>query len=269
MIELHPELARSIVHGLPVGVAVVDPNGRVVWANAVLSDLLETSLQEMLGCSADSLQLPLPKADQASTDQAFQVNERAGLLSISRTPDAHNRSPQTLLVMDREHAIDWFFDALATGSFDGSAASRFLSRNALSGRLQIEISRSRRYGNPLSCLVIRLDFTEDASAEQHERVNDQIATSLIEQLRWVDVLGAWSPNTLVVVLPETIESAALRLSAKIAETLRTKLGLQIPHIGISVGASSWRKGDDGEGLIRRGDISARRQVGSTARTIRF
>jgi len=236
MIELHPELARSIVNGLPIGVAVIDPNGRVVWGNAVLSDLLETAIADIIGCSANSLQLPLPKPDQTSGEQAFQVNERASLLSISRSLDGSNPGGQTLLVIDRENAIDWFFDALATGSFDGSAASRFLSRNALSGRLQIEISCSRRYGNPLSCLVIHLEFSDLVSAEQHQTVNDQIAAILIEQLRWVDLLGQWSPNSLVVVLPETVENAALCLSAKVAEALRATVGPQAPHIGISVGA---------------------------------
>ena len=121
----------------------------------------------------------------------------------------------------------------------------------------------------MSCLFIRLDFVDAVSADQHQRTNDQIAASLIEQLRWLDVLGQWSPNALVVILPETIENAALRLAAKVAEALRAKLGPQVPNIGISVGSSTWRKGDDAERLIRRADISARRQDGSSARTLQF
>lgn len=41
MIELHPELARTIVNDLPAGIAVIDDAGRVVWGNIALSELLQ------------------------------------------------------------------------------------------------------------------------------------------------------------------------------------------------------------------------------------
>ena len=68
MTELHPELARSIVYGLPVGVAVVDSNDRVVWCNAVLGDLLEMALSDIIGRSAEILQLPLPKTERENAE---------------------------------------------------------------------------------------------------------------------------------------------------------------------------------------------------------
>ena len=172
-------------------------------------------------------------------------------------------------MIDRENAVDWFFDALSTGSFDGAAASRFLSRNAVFSRLQLEVSRSRRYANPLSCLVIRIDFGTRESDGQRRTVHDMIATTLTEQLRWVDVLGQWSDQALIVILPETTDAAALQLAQKLADALDPSLAREAPAVSINVGSSSWRKGDDAERMVRRADIVARRQISSTARTLNF
>ncbi|MFT4564831.1 MAG: GGDEF domain-containing protein [Gammaproteobacteria bacterium] len=270
MIELHPELARSIVDELPAGVAVLDLDGRVIWGNAVLGELLQQELIDIIGCTAESLSLPLPqKEHRSSTNHAFRVIERGSLIGISRQVESSYPNSKTLLVIDRENAIDWFFDALATGGFDGSVASRFLSRNALIGRLQLEVSRSRRYANPLSCLVIRIDSACAQSEHENHKVHNLIAATLVELLRWVDVLGQWSARAIVVILPETSERAAVSLAAKVSAALQPELSNIEPNLGVTVGASTWNKGDDAERLVRRADVSARRQNGSTARTRPF
>jgi GGDEF domain-containing protein len=270
MIELHPELARSIVEELPIGIAVLDLDGRVIWGNAVLGELLQRELIDIIGCSAESLSLPLPQNENSSaSNHLFRVIERDSLIGISRDVESSYPNSKTLLVIDRENAIDWFLDALATGGFDGSVASRFLSRNALIGRLQLEVSRSRRYANPLSCLVIRLDSASTQSEQENRDIHNLIAATLVELLRWVDVLGQWSARAIVVILPETNERAALVLAAKVSEALQPQLAELAPSLGVTVGASTWNKGDDVERLVRRADVSARRQHGSTARTRRF
>ena len=270
MIELHPELARSIVDDLPAGIAVVDHEDRVVWGNGALSELLRRDAGDIIGRSAESLLLPLPASDPpARGAEPCRILEKGSLIGISRGIQLAAFRGQTLLVMDREYAIDWFFDALAMRGFEGSAASRFLSRNALSSRLQLEVSRSRRYANPLSCLVIRIDFGMLDADGQRRAVYDLIAGTLKEQLRWVDVLGQWSDRALVVILPETTDVAALCLAEKVTGALLPDLNRAAPAVSVNVGASSWRKGDDAQRLIRRADIVAQRQSGSTARTVSF
>jgi len=275
MIELHPELARSIVEDLPAGIAVIDVNGRVVWGNAVLGELLQRDPDEMIGRSAESLSLPLPlpqterDLQNSDSDNVCRISEKGSLIGISRNVHSSNFRGRALMVIDRGSAIDWFFDAMSSGGFDGSVASRVLSRNGLLNRLQLEVSRSRRYANPLSCLVIRLDFGAREAVPQRRAVHDLIARTLKELLRWVDVLGRWSDRALVVVLPETNEASANQLAEKVAAALHPHLAEEAPMVTVNVGASSWRKGDDAQRLIRRADIVARRQIGTTARTINF
>jgi len=236
----------------------------------VLSELLQRDPGEIIGRSAESLRLPLPQRDvQQSRSEAYRITETGGLIGVSRWVDSAILQGRTLLVLDRENAVNWFFETLSSGTFDGSVASRLLSRSAVLNRLQLEVSRSRRYSNPLSCLVIRIDFGTLEPGTAQRAVHDLIATSLTDQLRWVDVLGQWSDQALVVVLPETTDSAGLQLAEKVAGSLHPNLAREAPAVSINVGASSWRKGDDAERLVRRADIVARRQIGSTARTINF
>jgi PAS domain-containing protein len=184
MIELHPELARSIVNDLPVGIAVIDTDGRVVWGNLVLSELLQRDSGDIIGRSAESLLLPLPKCDSSDYgNNSTRAIENETLIVVSRSLGTTTFRGRALLVIDPENAVDWFFDALSTGTFDGSAASRFLSHNAVLSRLQLEVSRSRRYLNPLSCLMIRIDFGTRELPAQRRVVHEMIAAKLIEQLR--------------------------------------------------------------------------------------
>ena len=84
MIELHPELARSIVNDLPAGIAVVDADGRVVWGNAVLSELLQRDPSDIIGRSAESLLLPLPQPDRLdSGSNRHRILENGGLIGVS------------------------------------------------------------------------------------------------------------------------------------------------------------------------------------------
>ena len=270
MIELHPELSRSIFDGLPAGIAVIDVTDCVLWCNTVLVRLLGRDMMDIVGRNVESLPLPLPARDQRSFHKhSCRVAEKGQLISITREMKAANFTGQAMLVIDRESALDWFFDALSTGGFDGSAASRYLSRNALFSRLQLEVSRSRRYANPLSCLVIRIDFGIVEPGDGRRAIHDVIAMTLKDQLRWVDVLGQWSDRALVVILPETEDRAAVSLAEKVAAELQQNLSRQGSSVGINVGASSWCKGDDVERLVRRADITARRQSRSTARTVTF
>jgi len=270
MIELHPELARSIVEGLPTGIAVVDSKGRVVWGNAELCELLQRDSEQIIGHSVGSLQLPVPQVDNLhGGPERSRVVEKGRLVGVWQNVGSLSFQGRTLLVIDKKYAIDWFLDILSTGTFDPSITSRALSRNALLNRLQLEVSRSRRYANPLSCLVIRIDFPAPENKEDCQVIHASIASTVTELLRWVDVLGQWSEQALVVILPETAQDAAAQLATKLAQAIDEKLRHETNAVNVNVGASTWRKGDDAGRLVRRADIVARRQIGSTTRTISY
>ncbi|HET6203762.1 MAG TPA: GGDEF domain-containing protein [Planctomycetota bacterium] len=90
--------------------------------------------------------------------------------------------------------------------------------------LTVEFARARRYGYPLSCLLLRVDGL-DALRDLHGyRVRDLVrerAVALVRrQSRSCDFLGRFPDDRLLVVLPHTDLEGALSL----AERLRVALG---------------------------------------------
>ena len=109
------------------------------------------------------------------------------------------------------------------------------------------MSRSRRYENPLSCMLITQPVTIEPPAAA------QLVCFLREQLRWVDVLANWTPTQLLVLLPETTARSATTLIRKLAPMAVAATG---DGVTLEWGASTWRRGDDAERWVERAASNA-------------
>ena len=238
MIEIHPEHARAVLETLAVGVVLVDRHQRVSWVNDYTMTLLKRPAEALLGRSMAELELPYA-APQAG-GEPVEVQVDGAMLGITQHYTHACGSGAVLLLLERGHALVWFLSTLAGGVPGSVAASGVLARTGIQHRFDGEISRSRRYNNELSCITIHCRTTDAAA-----RLAD-VARLLKEQLRWVDLLGQWRDDTLLVVLPETTLEAAERLRAKLAALLAAPGG-----DSIDCGVASWRKGDNAERMVAR------------------
>ena len=172
---------------------------------------------------------------------------------IAQNFEAKQDHGKILMLVNRGHALVSFLNALSTGNVSAVGDNGILTNAALRHRLEIEISRSRRYMNPLSCIVIRFNERIKNRSVSIQDVQREIASMLKTQLRWVDVLGEWDKSSLVVILPETNEIAATILSSKLEKQIDTQWPLEKAFLPIHWGVSSWRKGDDINRLVKRAD----------------
>ena len=238
MIEIHPEHARAVLETLAIGVVLVDRNQRVNWVNEYTATLLKRPLDALLGCSMSELKLPY--VAPAAGSEPVEIHIDGAMLGITQHYDHAGGSGAVLLLLDRGHALVWFLGALTAGVPGSLAASGLLAGAAIQHRLDGEISRSRRYHNALSCITVHCQ-----AAAAPTRLAG-VAQLLKEQLRWVDRLGQWREDTLLVVLPETTLEAAERLRAKLAALLAA------PGVdAIACGVATWRKGDNAERMVTR------------------
>lgn len=238
MIEIHPEHARAVLETLAIGVVLVDRNQRVSWVNDYTMTLLKRPVEALLGCSM--AELALPYAAPQAGGEPVEVRVDGAMLGITQHYTHAGGSGAVLLLLDRGHALVWFLSTLAGGVPGSVAASGLLVRAAIEHRFDGEISRSRRYHNELSCITLHC-----RASVAPTRLAD-VARLLKEQLRWVDLLGQWRDDTLLVVLPETTLEAAERLRAKLALLLAAPGG-----DFIDCGVASWRKGDNAERMVAR------------------
>jgi hypothetical protein len=217
MIELPPQLAGLLLDSVADGLALIDETGAVAWANAAFIARLGSSRDACCGKSIDAL------------DPSGKVTE--GLILKDLLPVGIEAQLARLPAQDNR------LDTSQIG---------LLSRGTALQRMDLEISRSRRYGNPLSCMLIALP--ESASPEQLTT----LARFLREQLRWVDLTARWDELTLLVLLPETSAASAGELGRKLEEQAQS----QWPEGRFEWTVGTWQRGDDALGLVvraRRGD----------------
>lgn len=132
--------------------------------------------------------------------------------------------------------------------------TQLLSRDAIIQQLETQVSRSRRYHNPLSLLRLSYDYSALENAKQpREMVMKQIAFYLKDQLRWADQTGMLDDNTYLIILPETTFEAALLLLNKFNSDEHRELirHLHATQHGFSVGLTEWTKGDDSKKMLQR------------------
>lgn len=238
MVDIHPEHARAVLESLAIGVVLVDRNQQVNWVNDYTSTLLKRPAEELLGRAI--VELDLPYTPPATGSEPVEVRIDGAMLGITQRYEHSGGTGAVLLLLDRGHALVWFLSTLAGGVPGSVAASGVLARAAVQLRLDSEISRSRRYHNELTCISVHC-----VGADAAARVGG-VARLLKEQLRWVDLLGQWTDDTLLVLLPETALAAAEGLRAKLAALLAG------PAVGaIACGVAAWQKGDNAERLVAR------------------
>lgn len=257
MTNIHPGLARALLEQFPAGVALTDKDDRVVWLNEAFVDMIELPEEEIIGQSVQNL--PLPRLGEEIESNFRQHNDgheiavKDRLVMIAQNFEAKQDHGKILMLVNRGHALVSFLNALSTGNVSAVGDNGILTNAALRHRLEIEISRSRRYMNPLSCIVIRFNERIKNRSVSIQDVQREIASMLKTQLRWVDVLGEWDKSSLVVILPETNEIAATILSSKLEKQIDTQWPLEKAFLPIHWGVSSWRKGDDINRLVKRAD----------------
>jgi len=128
------------------------------------------------------------------------------------------------------------------------------NRRALTQMLDAQITRSRRYQNPLS-----LALTEILPQNSEAITDDLILTVsnyLRDRLRWADVLGRWDDGRFMLMLPETSEEAARTLIENISNgvtDLATTGGQQPPEFQLRFGLVEWSKGLDTKHLTQQAE----------------
>jgi hypothetical protein len=239
MVELHPKHACAVLDDFAMGIVLLDRNERVSWVNPYAENLLGADADAMIGC--DIHELPVPYAVPVAGKDA-QVRVSGALIGITQAHRHAGQNGAIVTLLDRGHTLVWFLSALSSGIPGTVAESGILTRAATVSRLDAEISRSRRYSNPLSCISVSARGTalEDIT---------EIGRTLKGQLRWVDLLGEWREDVLLVVLPETDGDAADALASKLAQAVAASLpALQAR---LTIGNALWLRGDNAEQLVER------------------
>ncbi|MGH8489838.1 MAG: GGDEF domain-containing protein [Gammaproteobacteria bacterium] len=135
-----------------------------------------------------------------------------------------------------------------------------LTHQSVMAQLVSEVSRSRRYNNDLTVFMINLgQLTPESSSRKTDCATalNQTARFLKDRLRWVDIIGRWEGNSILVVLPETNLESATQLAGKLraemdkSDLLEWARDPAAEGWAIDLGVTAWKKGDDAVSLTNR------------------
>ena len=137
------------------------------------------------------------------------------------------------------------------------------NRRAFVQRLEQELSRSQRTGQPLAMVLLDIDNFKAINDRYGHYVGDMIlrcyAQSMLPEIRQHDLLARYGGEEFVLLLPETVLDDARNALEKLSRRIRREPldagGTTIDLPSFSAGIACLRTGESATALINRADQS--------------
>ena len=263
--RLDADACRALLEDAPVGMLHLDRHGKITWLNETLARIVHRPAAELVGKSATEVgdvlrrlfEAPeaifLPDADDGPGHwllRTRQVLPDDGGQMFYYVDAALLRE----LALEREALRERLAELEAVDEVPGLP-----NRRAMMKKLEPEVSRSRRYDNPLTVILMRVEDLDGLREQWGDDAADQvmlsIAQMLNDQMRWADIIGRWSHEEFLLILPETALEASDQLLAKIRDRLRAVnldgSGEHTVEVTARFGSVQWRRGEDAALLLER------------------
>lgn len=267
---------QNALHPAPVGIILMDAQGNIQWHNQTLERMLDISAEQLKGKSIAELPKEMASvlASPPETILLQRDDSQRWLHCHSQTTDDGKRvqfyldiTTEQRLRLERDRLEDDLKQLTTRDPVTGLP-----NRRALLQGLEPLISRSRRYGNPLSLIKLRAELN-GLAPDQLQRYEEEawlrVGQLLKEQMRWADIIGRFDGPEFLLILPETPAEATETLAAKICDLIKA---LELPgDAGESLkvtpycSLTAWHKGDDANLMLQRlsDGVAAARAAGTS------
>ena len=271
---------RGILEQAPVGVCVSDDKGTLLSVNPAFCQMFEYQPEELLGQPMTTINPPAYRDVMAElyrrfidTGKAYRgeweaLSKRGTQLTIiaTHTMLAGSNPPQAVtFVIDISEKKHLENDLISKNTLLEKRASEdgltgLLNRQTIFERLELALQRCQRYREPLAVMMLDVDFFKQINDtyghEAGDQVLRQVAATVRESIRSVDVAGRYGGEEFFVLLPNIDNSGALAA----AERLRQQIAaLKLPQpeleVTVSIGVASYVEGDDMQFLVNRADLA--------------
>jgi diguanylate cyclase (GGDEF)-like protein len=126
------------------------------------------------------------------------------------------------------------------------ALTNLINRRYFLELAESELARSQRYGNPLSMLMLDIDFFKQVNDTYGHKTGDMVLQNLAEicrnSMREVDIIGRLGGEEFAVLLPQTDRNRALeaadRLRLSIADAVLTSASGSPLKLTVSIGVTT-------------------------------
>lgn len=261
--EVRESTAVDALQRAPCGIMLLDSAGIAILVNSRCAEMLGAATTELAGVHAPSY-APLAWLFEGRDTGYLPATGSHPALWLCGWREKLAAGGQAIYLIDttelqqlraeHERLQQQLGDLDTRDSLTGLA-----NRRALLQHLEPLVSRSRRYGNPLGVIRVRIDdpaqLDQRHGAGTGQSVMLSISRELKDQLRWTDVIGRLDAGEFLLLLPETARPAATALAGKIAARLSAVAltGADGRPVALTAryGVSGWDKGDDSRRLLER------------------
>jgi len=229
----HAEVDRRerLIDALPMLIAYVDRDGRYReinaaserWFGLARAQLVGREMRDALGEHGYAAIEPYVNAALRGESVHFQTQ------TTFRSGDEHYLEGDYIPDLDGRGRVRGFYAAVRDVTGLQTLYTDYLTR--LSNRRRLEeqgailIEAARRYGRPLSLVMIDVDYFKSINDALGHLAGDgvlmELARVLEGEVRAADVLARWGGEEFVVLAPETTEAEAAafaeRIRARVAE----------------------------------------------------
>jgi len=264
---LDQEIANQALNMSPVGTIIFNQDNKIKWTNQAMREFLSAREEELTDLSFTDLNAKYLDGFSEHPDlwkvSASTSQQSRWLISLN-SPQNEDSSDNNIRyfvdvteIMKLKTECRNLKDQLENNS-SSDLLTGLLNNRSLMQSLEPQVSRSRRYGNPLSIIVMQIESYETQS-ENVTPATDQVLTAvsfyLRDQMRWVDLVGRTNDQEFTLILPETSKSDADTLANKINKRLANLSLPDSPEVTAKVnakfGVAEWGKGDDSAILLKK------------------
>jgi len=248
---------QQLFEACPIGLLLIDQDGKVQWLNPALRNWLGPHADSILQQTANTAPPELRElwtenatvhlSARTAQDEIWLLGTSQPLAKGGMMQFFTDASPLKLLMQERDNLQEQLAMTSLTDAETGMPNRRALSQN-----LESQVSRSRRYMNPLTILIMHIDNLSEFMA-QHDTDSAKpllvaIRNLLNDQLRWADTIGRIDENEFLLILPET----HLEATGQMLDHLRKHLdelaieGFEDSDFKVQArfSGAEWHKGDD-------------------------
>ncbi len=135
--------------------------------------------------------------------------------------------------------------------------TRIYNRRKLDASLELELEKTRRFGKPLSLILIDIDHFKNINDTYGHPCGDQVLrelTGLIGgHIRKIDYFGRFGGEEFLILCTQTDFKGAWQLAEHLRASVETHTFKSVSHLTISLGVTSYEENDDAMTLIQRCD----------------
>jgi diguanylate cyclase (GGDEF)-like protein len=260
--HIKPELVHKFLESLPAALAMVYKDNQIVWVNDSFIRITTLPRTELMGAAISSLPNEIQNMFKQGHIYLDATNKRDAYWLACMSVQLEDYTLQYCSDVTQLQSLIEDRESLKTRVAElnpHDPVTGMLNRRALFQNLEQQASRSRRYGNTVSVMIMRianlLDYIRHYGNENADKLLLSVSQTLNDQMRWADVIGRLDKTEFLFILPETSEEVTADLREKVREHVM-KIALPAVEndsfkLQLEFGMAQWRKGDDVGMLMQR------------------